>query len=347
MERYHQALCAEIERFLAIYQGPLELDTIFLGGGTPSLYPDNLLLDTFDTLRKTLFLSDTSEVTIEVNPGTVKKEKLTAWRNIGINRLSIGVQSLKDSVLRKLNRQQTARDVYDLLGYAADQFENISVDIMLGLPGVTRDEWKALLHKLVTWPIKHVSVYFLTIHEDTQLYFKVKANRVTLPSDKTVIDLYNWTVDWLCDHGFEQYELSNFSKPGYESRHNMVYWDRKPYKGFGLGACSYDGVHRFQNEKSLLPYLEGIEHGEDVTMFCETLTPEQIHLEKLMLGLRRRSGVAWRLLLEDFSESKQKHFKKTVTELKKKKLLRECNGQLLLTRAGLVVENEILSQLLR
>ncbi len=347
MERYHQALRKEIELFMDSHQAKITLDSLFIGGGTPSTYPDNLLLDTSDTLRKMVIFRDTSEVTIEVNPGTVKKEQCTTWRNAGINRVSIGVQSLNDTVLRRLNRKQTAQDVYSLLEYVPDYFENISVDIILGLPGVTHHEWKQLVRELVTWPIKHVSVYFLTIHENTQLYFKVKANRVRLPSDASMINLYEWTVDCLQEHGFEQYELSNFARPGYESIHNSAYWDRKPYKGFGLGACSFDGATRFQNEKSLLPYIEGVEQGKDVTTFWESITPEQVHLEKLMLGLRRRSGISWESVLEDLSEEKQNQFKERVAQLKQKKLMRECDGALLLTRAGLVVENEILSLLSR
>ena len=199
----------------------------------------------------------------------------------------------------------------------------------------------------MTWPITHISVYFLTVHENTQLYFKVQANRMTLPSDETMIDLYYWTIDYLQKHGFEQYELSNFAKPGYESRHNTVYWDRKPYKAFGLGASSFDGEHRFQNEKSLMRYLECIERGDDSTSFCETVSPEQAHLEKLMLGLRRRTGVAWNCALEDLTAPKREQFKNRVALLKEEGLLRQKDDRLFLTRSGLVVENEILTQLTR
>lgn len=345
MERYNKALCREIEDFLTTYKGTRKLDTIFLGGGTPSSYPDNLLLDMAGTLRKTLTFKEDGEFTIEINPGTVQKEQLNIWRTVGINRLSIGVQSLKDHVLQKLNRQQTAADVYRLLSYATDQFSNISVDIILGLPGVNNEEWKQLVRTVVTWPITHISVYFLTVHENTQLYFKVQANRMELPSDETMIDLYYWTIDYLDSYDFQQYELSNFAKPGYASKHNMVYWDRKPYKAFGLGACSFDGTNRFQNEKSLMRYLECVERGEDITSFCETVNSEQAHLEKLMLGLRRRSGVPWHCALEDLSASQQEQFKKSVMMLKKKALLREEDDRLFLTRAGLVIENEILMQL--
>lgn len=347
MGRYHKALCKEIEQFGQQYQASRVLDTIFMGGGTPSTYPPSLLLDMFDTLRRIFVVQDTTEISIEVNPGTVTKEKLQVWKQAGINRLSIGVQSLNDAVLKNLNRHQTAESVFQLLDEAAVLFDNISVDLILGLPAITSDEWKALVKKVVSWPIKHVSVYFLTVHEDTPLYFKVNTQRISLPSDEIMVALYYWTIDMFTQHGFEQYELSNFAKKGYESRHNSVYWDRKPYKAFGLGACSFDGNERFQNEKNLMRYIEKIEKGDDTTIFAETLTPAQKNLEKLMLGLRRRAGVAIQAIVEDLSEIQQKSFKKTVQILQQKNLLQEQEGQLRLTPTGLVVENEVIAQLTR
>ncbi len=345
MERYHKALVSEIEQFGAMYKGTREIDTIFLGGGTPSTYPDELLLDTFDTLKKVFSFSKNIEVSIEVNPGTVREEQLAHWKQLGINRLSIGVQSLKDQVLQNINRLQSAKQVQELLAKAPAHFDTISVDLILGLPGVSNDEWKALIEQVVTWPIKHVSVYFLTVHEDTPLYFKVATNRVTLPTDETMVMMYEWTVETLAAHGFERYELSNFAQPGYESRHNTVYWERKPYKAFGLGACSFDGRHRFQNEKNLIKYMEGVEQKKEVTAFCERLTAEQIQLERLMLGLRRKVGVSWIDLFEHLPDGKREQFKKTVGALKEKQLLEEMDGQLLLTTAGMVVENEIIMRL--
>jgi oxygen-independent coproporphyrinogen III oxidase len=345
MERYHKALVSEIEQFGAMYKGTREIDTIFLGGGTPSTYPDELLLDTFATLKKIFLFSKNIEVSIEVNPGTVRTEQLALWKQLGINRLSIGVQSLKDTVLQNLNRLQSTKQVQELLAKAPEYYDSISVDLILGLPGVSEDEWKALIEKVVTWPIKHVSVYFLTVHEDTPLYFKVTTNRVTLPTDETMVTLYEWTVETLAAHDFERYELSNFAKPGYESRHNTVYWERKPYKAFGLGACSFDGKQRFQNEKNLLKYMEGVEHKKGVTVFWERLTSQQIQLERLMLGLRRKVGVSWTDLFEHMAEDKKEQFKKAVGVLKEKLLLEETDGQLLLTTSGMVVENEIIAHL--
>lgn len=347
MERYHRALCKEIERFSALYQGSRQLHTIFMGGGTPSTYPLNLLLDTFGTLRRIFIFDRTTEVSIEVNPGTANKEKLEQWHLMGINRLSIGVQSLNDSVLKNLNRHQTGESVVRLMQEASPLFENISIDLILGLPEISSEEWQTLIKTVVTWPIKHISIYFLTVHEDTPLYFKVQTNRVSLPSDENMVALYYWTIATLSEHGFAQYELSNFAKPGYESRHNTVYWERKPYKAFGLGACSFDGTQRFQNEKNLLRYLEKIEKGEEVIVFSETLTSAQKHLEKLMLGLRRRTGVLLETIVEDLSLSQKDQFRKTVVALQERNLLQEHNGRLTLTTAGLVVENEVIAQLTR
>lgn len=345
MGRYHVALCREIEQFAQQCGRKLSIDTIFFGGGTPSTYPDDLLLDMFGTLRKNFTFDETTEVSIEVNPGTVRSEQLELWKNIGINRVSIGVQSLKDSVLHSLNRLQKAHDVTWVISHAQKQFSAISIDLILGLPGVSHDEWKEIIHTVCSWPLKHISVYFLTVHEETPLYFKVKTKKVILPTDDAMVELYYWTRDTLAFYGFEQYEMSNFARPGYHSRHNSVYWDRKPYKGFGLGACSFDGYARSQNEKILMKYLEGIEQESSIVAYVENLTKEQEHLEKLMLSLRRTKGASWELLLEDLSLHEQARFKTTMAKLIDHKFVIEYDGRLQLTPKGLVVENEIITQL--
>ena len=347
MEQYHTTLCKEIEQFGIDWKSPLVLDTIFIGGGTPSTYPPGLLLDMFGTLRKVFSFNSFTEVTIEVNPGTVNQEKLEVWKTVGINRLSIGVQSLNDSVLKQLNRHQKAASVFQLLESAANLFDNISVDLILGLPGVSIEEWKMLLEKIVLWPIKHVSVYFLTVHEDTPLYFKIKSNRITLPPDRHIIDLYYWTIEYLIAHGFEQYELSNFAKQGYESRHNTVYWERKPYKAFGLGACSFDGTERFQNEKNIISYMEKIQKGSSAIIFKEKLTQEQIYLERLMLGLRRKVGVIRKDFIQSLSPHQYTLYEKIESMLWHERLIVIENGRIILTKKGLVVENEVIAQIMR
>ena len=345
MERYNKALQQEIALFAGEISSKIPLDTIFLGGGTPSTWPDNLLLDTFGTLRKTFDFFEQCEITIEVNPGTVRIEQLELWKSIGINRLSIGVQSLKDSVLNNLNRKQSKEDVFWVLNAAQKTFDTISVDLILGLPGVNDDEWKDLLNTVVQWPIVHVSIYFLTVHEQTPLYFRVQKKDIELITDECLVDLYYWSIEFLAQHGFAQYEISNFSKLGCQSKHNTVYWERKPYKGFGLGACSFDGASRFSNQKNLMKYMHDIEQKKDVIVFSETLTESQIYLERIMLGLRRVEGIALDEITKSLSEKQREEIEKTVTMLQENKFLNKIQNRIVLTPAGLAVQNDIAARL--
>lgn len=331
----------EIDFFAQSVDHRLSLDTIFFGGGTPSTYPDELLLDTFDKLKGTFDIIDDAEVSIEVNPGTVSPKQLVLWKELGINRLSIGVQSLKDSVLKKLNRMQSEHDVRALLAKASELFQNISVDLILGLPGIDDGEWKALLAQVVAWPLMHVSIYFLTVHEDTRLYFDIEQKKVVLPTDDSLVTLYHWSVSFLKRHGFEQYETSNFARPGYRCRHNFAYWERKSYKGFGLGACSFDGKFRFQNCKNLTSYMERAERGASVVDFAEKLTGEQVYLETIMLGLRRAEGVALEVLFRGLSDDRKARLTENISWLKSRKYLHEKAGRLMLTPIALVVQNEV------
>lgn len=345
MGQYHEALKKEIIKFGQCQDQKRILDTIFIGGGTPSTYPAPLLLDTFGTLRTWFEINHDAEISIEVNPGTISREKLAAWQEAGISRLSVGVQSLKDDVLKKLNRLQSAQDVYALMNMAPAYINNISIDLIVGLPGVSIQEWQDIVSEVVLWPIKHVSVYFLSVHEDTPLYFGIKTKKITLPCDDDIVDLYCWTVQKLAAHGFGQYEVSNFAKPGFESRHNQIYWERRPYKGFGLGACSFDGAKRFQNQKNLLMYLKGCDEEDDITVFEEELTREQIYLEKIMLGMRRTQGIALVELMQGLTSDEQQQLGIKIGLLRDQNLIKESNSHIILTPAGLAVENEIVVKL--
>lgn len=347
MGQYHAALKQEIVRFgqaLASLDTS-SLKTVFFGGGTPSTYPPELLLDISAILRSTFNFDPSYEMTIEVNPGTVTDEKLQIWKQIGINRLSIGVQSLDDTVLHSLGRKQSARDVFELLEKAQYLFNNISVDLIMGLPGVSFDAWKQFIKTLVQLPITHISSYFLTVHEDTPLYFGVKTNRVILPADDAVVDVYEWTVEELAKQGFLQYEVSSFARPGFECRHNSAYWQRKSYKGFGMGACSFDGASRFQNTKNLGQYLALNERDESLTIFNETLTPEQIYLEKLLLGLRQTKGIAHEELYTGLLVSQQQKLQSVIADLCAEGYLEDNNNHIRLTGKGLAVEHELIIKL--
>lgn len=341
MQQYHESLCKEIQDFKELYDAQAPLKTLYIGGGTPSTYPLPLLLDMFAILKETISFDGSTEVTLEVNPGTVEQGALEVWKNIGINRLSIGVQSLKDTVLQGLNRHQTKIDVINLLQKTAPLFENVSVDFIVGLPGVTAEEWKAMILEAMTWPIQHISVYFLMVHEKTPLYFKIKQKSVVLPPDDEIVDLYYWTVDVLEQHGFHRYELSNFAKKGFESKHNTAYWERKGYKGFGLGACSFNGQYRFQNNKNLRNYFQAVIDKNDLIQEVEEITPAQISMEKIMLGLRQAQGITIADVVRDFSLAQQQHFKERADWLEAKGFVRQEAGRLFLTPQGFILENEV------
>lgn len=344
-DRYHQALTTEIRQAAQLFGRRLPLDTIYFGGGTPSTYPDTLLLDTFGILNKDYEIHAKTEITIEVNPGTVRKEQFVLWKNLGINRVSVGVQSLNTRLLHSLNRRQTVEDVAFVVNNAAQYIDTVSVDLIIGLPGVSKDEWKQLVQTVVQWPIHHVSVYFLTIHENTLLYFRVKKNIVSLPCDESVVDMYLWTVNTLRQHGFDQYEISNFAKSGCESRHNKTYWQRKPYKGFGLGACSFDGHSRIRNEKNFMKYMQSLEMAQDVAVFSETLTQEDIRLEKVMLAIRTMAGLSRQELVAGLTIEQQNDVDYTIGALRDQGLLSIHDERLVLTPAGLAVEHDIAARL--
>lgn len=347
MEQYHDALMQEIKDFAQKCPKKLEIETVYIGGGTPSTWPDKLLLDMSAILKDNFRMENVSEFTLEANPGTVQEKQIDVWKEAGITRVSIGVQSLDDDVLRKLNRHQKASDVRNLLGWTAGNIKSVSVDVIIGLPGVTEIEWKEMVKELVSWPINHVSMYFLSIHENTPLYFRLKKNEFSLPEDDAIVDLYYWTVEMFAKNGFGQYEVSSFAKPGHESKHNQVYWERKPYKGFGTGACSFDGEFRFENIKNLERYAMTAKNKENVITLSESLTVEQIRLERLMLGLRRKSGVEIGSIIEGMENKEKQIFLERVQELIEEEFLQSDGKSLYLSKMSLAIENEIAVRLLK
>lgn len=349
MGEYHTALIREVASFAqsmrAQVDPQIELKTIYIGGGTPSTWPIELLLDMYGILNGLFDMRQLEEMTIEVNPGTVTPELLQAWKKVGITRISVGVQSLNDQVLAQLTRHQKADDVRKLMKWADGLFNSISIDLIIGLPGVSADEWKRQIQEIVTWPIRHISVYFLSIHEGTELYFKVRRNSVVLPPDDEIVDLYYWTIDMFAQHGFLQYEISSFAKPGYESKHNRAYWTRKQYKGFGVGAWSFDGESRFQNEKKLMTYIEAQTKGESCVVYREKLTEENIRFEKIMLGLRTLEGVSVEDATVGLSDAKINEFFEKVAILAGQNLINQAGGRIYLTTRSFSIENEIATAL--
>lgn len=351
-DQYHAALCNEIRTFAADRDTKIyPIQTIFFGGGTPSLYPLSLLKDLFALLHELFDLSQLQECAFEVNPGGQTDEHFEVWRDVGINRLSVGVQVLDDEVLAKMNRHQKTADVHDFFARAPKYINNLSADLIIGLPGVTENVWQETLDAVLSWPITHVSIYFLTIHENTQLYHGVKAGRIRIPKDEQVLALHAAARKQLKAAGFEQYEISNYAKLGFESRHNQGYWQRKTYRGFGLGAASYDGAHRAANQKKLGDYLttfaRPIAPEQVVYSYHETLTPAQQQMEQVMLGLRQRDGIDLHSMVYYDVASKDGAFFSAYKELIADGYLAQSGSRLRLTEKGQIVENEVIVKLCR
>lgn len=351
---YHQALCFELDKYLKGQITKLAPKTLFFGGGTPSLYPLELITQFFDVLYVSIDKSRLNEVTLEVNPGNLTEEHFKTWKSLGINRLSLGVQVLDEAVLKKLNRYQSNQDVYDFFELASPYFSNISADLILGLPGVTDKTWWFTLETLMKKPLTHISVYFLTVHESTPLHFKVKKGTIALQTDDALVERYLATVEFLASHGFIQYETSNFAREGYQSEHNKAYWNYQPYRAFGIGASSFDGSRRFRNEKNLTRYIasQGVWNGTTVpedraASVSEALTLEQVHLERVMLALRQTEGIEIKLLVELFGPAKAAEMLERVATCVEKGLIHPHKEKIMLTPQGLALEHEIVLFILR
>lgn len=351
MDSYHDSLKNELIFKANEYAEKRVLDTVYFGGGTPSTYPEKKILDMFDTIRDVCILKNDAEITLEVNPGTVNKSKIETWKQVGINRLSIGVQSLDDKILANLNRDQKCKDVYELLDQAVDNFSSVSVDLIVGLPGVDFASWQKTLQTLIKWNINHISMYFLTVHQGTPLYSGLKSGKFTLPGDE-VVDHYNWACEYLKQNGFMQYEVSSFAKKNHIAKHNSMYWQRKPFLGVGVGAFSFDGHKRMQNCKSLLKYLDSFASIEEISVidsleFTETLNDKQILLEKIMLGVRCFKGAEINEVTEFLTDFSKDKFYEFIDECISNELLKKDQNKIFFTSNGAAVENEILERFAR
>ncbi|MCX6090720.1 MAG: radical SAM family heme chaperone HemW, partial [Candidatus Atribacteria bacterium] len=293
MDRYFLLLQKEIE--LRIRQNNLdgcELQSIYFGGGTPSLVDPRWIPKVFSFLTRFFRFSPSMEITIEVNPGTIDGEWLKTIRNVGVNRLSIGVQSFDDRYLRFLGRTYHSFQVLETLTKVQEIFfPNYSVDLIYSLPFQSLSDWEKEVETLLFFYPPHISIYNLTLHREVPLYrFRKQHDRVFPTSDEEAI-FYRWTIQELESHGYLNYEISNFAQPGYECQHNLGYWKNREYLGVGISAWSYLSGVREMNTHFWTPYCRQVAQGHLPVVFHETLThPEKLN-EDLILALRTSEGV--------------------------------------------------------
>jgi len=343
---FKSALKKEIEYFSNIYSDNRNYSSIFFGGGTPSLMQPEYIQEIILHLKNNFNVDDKAEITMETNPGTVNKNKLKSFKEAGINRISIGIQSFDEGELKFLTRihdKQTAiQTVYDA---AEVGFENISIDLIFNLPNQTKEKWIENLKTAAALPITHISTYSLILERGTILNKLVLDGKVTMQDDDYDADLYEATIDFLLSKGFYQYEVSNFTKPGFECLHNNTYWKYRDYLGLGPSAHSFMNKKRWWNFSSLKKYIAEIElHGHAI-MNSERITKNQMHDEYIMLSLRS-SGLDLidynKRFNNDWINKNNDYF----NLLKKENLITIENNWIKLTSKGYAVCDEILKNIL-
>jgi len=334
---YVESLCEKIrsyEEFARAYC----VVSIFVGGGTPSVLDDSQMKDIFKAVEETFLLSSDIEVTVEMNPGTVTMKKLLAYRECGVNRLSIGLQSVNNHELKALGRIHTYEEFLETYQMARKAgFNNINVDLISAIPHQTVESWRETLEKVVSLQPEHISAYSLIIEEGTPFYdrYGEGEHNDELPTEEDERKMYHDTREILASYGYDRYEISNYAKPGYECKHNLGYWERTEYLGIGIGAASLIGNQR---------WLQGDSLSEEPEV--EELTRENEMEEFMFLGLRKIKGVFASDFEEIFGIHMYEVYGKVITEMTEKGLLEEVDGHIRLTEAGIDVSNYVMSEFL-
>ncbi|MGA2623437.1 MAG: radical SAM family heme chaperone HemW [Bacteroidota bacterium] len=322
------------------------VDTIFFGGGTPSLLSPAAISGILEVLHRTFRVEPDAEITLEANPGTVDREKLLAYRSAGINRLSFGVQSFHQDELEFLGRIHSAVDAEQCIRWAQDiGFENISVDLVYALPRQTLRRWEDNLRRTVGLEVPHISAYSLIIEERTPLARMVSAKLVSPLPTENEAEMYELTMEYLARHGFEHYEVSNYSRPGHCSRHNSNYWNHSNYLGLGPSAHSFWKNRRWWNVASVSGYIEKISGGMQPLAGEEILQAEQLLHETVMLGLRS-DGVNLRSMGEQFGPDLPGRMAEISRQLFDRRLAVREGDNLRLTDKGFLLCDEISEVLL-
>ena len=338
---YVQALLREIQ---AVEEGEgRSVSSIFIGGGTPSVLDERLLGDILREIRNRFKMEEDAEITIEVNPGTANIGKLQAYREMGINRLSIGLQSPEDRELKILGRIHNYGQFLETYQEAKTVgFDNINIDLMSAIPDQTYEGWVKNLRTVAELEPEHISAYSLIVEEGTPF----AARKLNLPDEDTEYNMYEATAQILKEYGFEQYEISNYARKGRKCRHNVGYWTRQDYLGFGLGASSLYGKERFANTADMKKYLENSKNPEKIREKEPSLTREDEMAEFMFLGLRMTKGISKADFQRCFGCTIESVYGEVLEKYESMELLLEKDGRIFLSREGIHVSNSIMAEFL-
>lgn len=341
---YLVALNNEIEQY-SLKADEYTVTTIFIGGGTPSLLQNGAVSTILSSLRKNFHVSKLAEITIEANPNSITLDKAYEWRNAGVNRVSVGLQSCKNNLLRLIGRVHNKTDYIKAMQCLKGAgFDNINTDIMIGLPAQKQSDVRSTLYQVLKLGSSHVSAYSLILEEDTPLYDEVRSGTVKLPKEEKTLAMYDYVHKFLNKNGLYRYEVSNFARPGRECRHNLNCWDMKEYLGFGAGAHSYFEGVRYSNFDHIPEYIKGVSDGSAVET-RERLSRTDMLEETIMLGLRKADGIKLGFIKKHFGIDLLMTKNDVVEKYKNMGLIKVENDYLSVTDDGMKVLNKIILDL--
>ena len=318
-----------------------KLRTLYIGGGTPTALSAPQLEVLLDGLTKNLDLSALEELTIEANPGDLDADKIAVLKNSAVNRVSLGVQTFDDKMLKKIGRSHLEKDIYeniDRLKLAG--FDNISIDLIYALPGQTMEQVKENVAKAIGLDIPHMSLYSLILENHTVFMNRMRRGKLPLPKEELEAEMFEYIISELERAGFEHYEISNFSKPDFESRHNLMYWDNAEYYGIGAGASGYVNGVRYKNHGPIRHYLSAVEEG-NARITEEHLSQKEQMEEEMFLGLRKKSGVSMARFEEKFGRSFDGLYGEIVKDLVQQGLMQIDGDRVRMTKRGLFLGDTV------
>lgn len=340
---YIQALLSEME---LTRETAHSFDTIYLGGGTPSILSGREVEKILTTAKTVYRIHPRAEITMEINPGTVNARALDAYRQAGVNRISMGVQSFDNQVLEKLGRIHTAEEaIRSLQEVFTSGFTNVGIDLMYGIPDQKRSDWRADLVQVVGFKLDHISCYMLSFEPGTLFETERRAGRIGSLPDPTIADMFQLTVSELALHGYNQYEISNFARHGRKSRHNIKYWNGSPYLGLGAGAHSFDGFTRSWHFRNVDRYIQVLADGCSPISGEERLTRSQHMLESIYLGLRTTAGISKRDFERRFRIDFEDLFGDLIVDLRDRGFVHRKPGRVALTVAGMLFLDAIVGRM--
>ena len=318
------------------------LQTIFIGGGTPSILSANALTQLFADIQQHFHITQDAEITVECNPGTLDNEKLSVMKDNGVNRLSFGLQAMQDETLKRLGRIHTVAEFLESYHLAREhRFENINIDLIFALPDQTMEAWHHTLNEVISLDPDHISAYNLVMEEETPFYEWWQAGKLHLPSEDTEANMFQYTIETLTTHGYTHYEICNFARRDRYARHNLVYWNNQPCIGLGAGACGYVNGVRYTNIRGIAPYINKLSKGNKPIADTERLTGHAEKAETLMLALRKREGISLEDYQNRFGEDLEVAFEDILKKWINLQLLEQTATHLRFTDRGRFLANEV------